>query len=147
VILSITVLQHVVDDAVAEQELGLLRAKAVAGSRLLLWEYACDAPGEAAGSDYQARRTVQSWTRMLAKNGWSVTRVEPMSYPMKAPSMGFLQYYGTPVVLACRSLKRLKVPSALWLGIANRAARKVLEKTAISLPPSSPVKLLDCLAR
>jgi SAM-dependent methyltransferase len=143
-ILSVTVLDHVLDLAELRAILGVLRAGIRAGGRLLLIEYSLD-ESEAHASDYQAFRTEKEWHELLCGAGWKVERVQPLPHPERAPSQGYRAYQRRwPVRLVQRFGHRLPIAKA-WLGpLLEALARRDFARFGLGSVSGSPLKLHVC---
>ncbi len=141
--LSITALDHVLDDDEFAGALEWVRARLAPNGRLIAVEYAVD-DAEASrhpATGYQAFRTVSRWRTTLERSGLRVESIAPVAHPHHSPSAGYLAYRRDPVVRLVGSTPMRRLGAGReWL---TRAARRALA----GHPPSthrapSPLKLL-----
>lgn len=144
-ILSVTVLDHILNDQVVEAELAFLRAKVSERGLLLMMEYALDEV-TSSSSAYRAARTVDAWHRLLSASGWQVSGIKPVCHPYAAPSAGFLHYQENWLVrLAGIMSKYGFLHSSLLIPPLTKYAQSVLDRYGIGkVDDKSPLKLMSC---
>ena len=143
-VLTVTVLDHLLDEEEFCAALSFFRSRAADGGHLLMMEYAPDT-ALSSPNRYQAFRSIADWKECLAGSGWEIQSVEPVPHPLSAPSSGFMHFSQRPLV---RLLKRLgahtPVKPAHFGNLLNRYARKVLKTHGPGEVESSPLKLICC---
>lgn len=154
VILSVTVLDHILDDRQLAEVLERFRKLLKPDAALYLLEYALDSPEDRARlglkNKYQAFRTCAEWSRILNRHSIQIMSVESVAHPVYSPSTGYRAY---SISLPVRVLGRLcRIPRV------GRVFRSVLERVAEfhhgdgvpshrSAPGAmshSPLKLMTC---
>jgi 2-polyprenyl-3-methyl-5-hydroxy-6-metoxy-1,4-benzoquinol methylase len=122
-ILCVTVLQHVVDDA---ELLALLQRFAAAlepgGQVVVLETFAAGAP---ATNDYLKRRTLDSLVAAFAAAGLTLRSQRGFYHPSESPTPAFLAYRQRPTVRLLARLAPWRLPGVRgWLNLLGaRAAR------------------------
>jgi hypothetical protein len=143
-ILSVTVLDHIVDDSEFFAELAGLRALVSPKGTLIMVEYALDQTVDRKAS-YQAFRSLESWRMSLDRSGWQLCTSQSVSHPDDAPSRGYVLFLESTVVRILRRLSRHHFMTArIQRAVLRRYARRVLRKTGFGRPASSPLKLMVC---
>lgn len=145
--LSVTVLDHVLDERRLAETLASLRARLRPGGFLVLLEYAVPQErAEASGlrpGRHQAFRSPEAWSAALRGAGFSVARRLPAPHPVHAPSPGFLRYARDPRVraLAATRLATTRLGRRLLTGLA----RRLLASAPDAAPdPQSPLVCHVC---
>jgi 2-polyprenyl-3-methyl-5-hydroxy-6-metoxy-1,4-benzoquinol methylase len=145
VIVSVTVLDHILDEAEILRVLHILRSRIAPSGTLLLIEYAFDAVVTRPASDYQALRRLNDWYRLLTLSGWSITSVRPVPTLPESPSAGFREYQRSPVVAILRPIvARTGSHTGIAGGLLRRYARHVFSRHGAGIVPHSPLKLIQC---
>jgi SAM-dependent methyltransferase len=145
-ILSVTVLDHLIDDEEFAATLRRLRELAAPDGKLLLLEYAPDdeAPSPAA---YQAYRSLPRWREALGAAGWWLTEHWGVPHPIHAPSRAYARYQKslrTRLLGRALRLPILRTPAIWALGLH---AGRSLESAAADGQVESPLKLMLCEPR
>lgn len=142
-ILSVTVLDHVLDDGELAALLERFRHLASSRGTLVALEYAPEreAPPPA---PHQAYRSLASWRRLLNGAGWSLQQQQSVAHPKEAPSLAFQRYHRS---LVTRVLSRgvgapVIAPAVRW-ALGLRAGLS-LARHASAPSGESPLKLLLC---
>ncbi len=144
-ILSVTVLDHVLDANEFEGLLVSFRRLAAPGAQLLALEYAPDVETPAPAA-HQAYRSLSTWRSALSRAGWSLGEHWPVFHPVHAPAPNYESYRRRLLIrlLARGSALPLLAPATAWaLGV--QAQRAVRGLRALS-PADSPLKLLHATA-
>ncbi len=147
-VLSVTVMDHLLEADELDRALELIREKLKPGGVLLLLEYCLDDEGQRteamADSSYQAFRTRQEWTAHLANHAFSHEETWTVPHPVENPSTGYRAFRRSPVVRAvsrCR-LQSLAPPLARHL-LGWAASRQVARHPpSLALQGHSPLKLM-----
>jgi SAM-dependent methyltransferase len=140
-IVSVTVLDHVLDALEFEAVLRRLRESSAVGGALLALEYAPDADA-AAPAAHQAYRSLATWQSCLRRAGWELASCWPVPHPVDAPSQAFTDYRRS---LVTRALGRATAvpglaPAASWA--LDARARLALRGAPAHEPAQSPLKLM-----
>jgi hypothetical protein len=144
-IVSVTVLDHVLEAGEFARLLRRFRALATPSARLMALEYApdVDSPSPA---EHQAYRSLPTWRQALGEAGWGLSSHEPVSHPTEAPSHAFKRYQRSLVTrLLGRGLRLPVVAPATEWALAVHAGRRVA-RAQLERPHQSPLKLLSCVA-
>ena len=148
--LSVTTLDHILDDNEARRALALISTCLKANGVLLMLEYAldCDADRLRLGlkNDYQSFRTLARWTELLRQNSLCVTGVTAVSHPQFCPSRGYSAYARSPLWRVRRRLVRWRqIVDLIDILLQWQAALLVSKSPSIGAPGnSSPLKLIRC---
>lgn len=146
--LSVTALDHILDEAEFCAALAWLHANLSRSGRLLALEYALDDDtGQAQlPSQYQAFRSMARWNAALEQSGFVLERVAPFPHPHESPSAGYLAYRRQLAVrlLALPRMRRLPGRERCLRRAARRAMACHLPGAQHDQP--SPLKLLSALA-
>jgi SAM-dependent methyltransferase len=123
-ILSVTVLDHILDNDRLGQTLAALRGTLHPGGHLVLLEYALDAPFQGRpglrANGHQAFRSSTRWQEALWGAGFRVQHCAPAPHPVHSPSPGYERY-----------ARRLDVRALRWLRLAGtRMGRRALSAAA-----------------
>ena len=144
-VLSVTVLDHVLEPSAFAATLARLRALAAPGGKLLALEYAPDeeAPSPA---PHQAYRSLPTWRAALPSAGWELTAHWPVPHPVHAPSQAFKTYRGSLLTRAVNRGTRYKLlePATTWA--LGALAQRALDTSGDDQPIQSPLKLMYCSA-
>jgi SAM-dependent methyltransferase len=137
-ILSITVLQHVVDDGELQALLERCADALQPGGRMIVLETLAD---ETRDGVYLKRRTQAELVDAFARAGLSLQSRRGFYHPTECPTPAFLAYRKRPAVRLLSRLAGWKVPGAqpLLARIAHAAADADTEFLA---QPASPTQLL-----
>jgi SAM-dependent methyltransferase len=148
VVLSVTVLDHVLDEAELDASLSRLRAALRSGGRVVLIEYALDAEPETdIRNGFQAFRTLDGWKRAFERNRLTLVDSGPVPHPADSPSAGYRRYRKK---LAVRAMRRLGLrPRKHTHGWLKRFALNALRvhPPAVPHPSASPLKFMVCEGR
>lgn len=139
-LLSVTVLDHVLDETEFCDVLAKLRATCSRTGQLILVEYALDKPGQTA--PYQAFRTLTTWRSKLDETGWDLERVDPLPHPEDAPTPGFLRFRRRWSIRLLTQLARRGPIAAPARAMLNELGRRSLLIDGASTVCPSPLKLM-----
>jgi SAM-dependent methyltransferase len=145
---SVTVLDHILDQEELDTVLGVIRDKT--NGRLIMLEYALsdqvERPAGMHRNDYQAFRTVEEWRMILARHSFSIAAISGVPHPLTFPSPGYRRYRRSFYSRAARLLLRLHVPAKFMLwNLQSYAARMAVPVTIPSVEfQDSPLKLMVC---
>ena len=148
--LSVTALDHILDDNDLREALGHIRDCLKDAGILYMFEYALDATSDRdmfdLRNDYQSFRTIPEWTGFLNQAAFQVLDITPMPHPVLNPSQGFRAFGQSPLIGI-----RLRFPK---VPLVTRALNYLLRQNAARLrqqyPPQnsfagpSPLKLIRC---
>lgn len=140
-VISITVLDHVMSDGEFAQELEFIRQTLKPAGRYFFLEYS--PPAAVSRSDYQAFRTMARWAQALQNAGLSLERTEPFFHPDEAPIPAWRDYDRSGVVRCAGKIEGLiHRPGQLnWL--RDVSASLSLGRYPYSAPSgSSPINVL-----
>jgi SAM-dependent methyltransferase len=152
-VLSVTVLDHLLEEPALRRAIDLLRDQLRAGGRLLLLEYALDSADdrtpEMRGSSYQAFRTHAEWIDLMSRRGLAHEGSFAVPHPKSSPSQGYRIYRRRPLVRIVRRLDLPRRAPGLSLPLLRGAATSVLSRgfPALPHPAPSPLKLMRFVAR
>jgi SAM-dependent methyltransferase len=151
IILSVTVLGHIVDDDELAHNLVLIKRLLSPRGRLLMLEYAFD---KASPSDivtfatkYQAIRTLEQWRDFLRRSSLQDIYMCPFPNPINSPSIAYQNYERNLMVRLLRKIcgDRSSFPGRDFIlakiakGLVNRS-NNTLEDIK-----SSPLKFIECI--
>jgi len=142
-ILSVTVLDHILDDAEFKQELVNFRRVISDQGYLIMLEYAMDAPHNN-NNKYQAFRTVDKWQQQLSVSGWKILSMKPIPHPLIAPSLGFSWYKNRFPVYLIGKASRFFPLNPWFLSILKKYAAESFTKHGVGNVSNSPLKLICC---
>lgn len=142
-ILSVTVLDHILEDDAFEAELLFLRNKISEQGVFLMMEYALD-ESRSKRDRYQAYRTTEDWRKHLEKAGWEIISTELVPHPNVSPSIGFSTYSKCMFVKPLKRLSRINFLYDSSLRILTIYAINVFNKHGIGDVNQSPLKLMTC---
>jgi SAM-dependent methyltransferase len=144
-VISVTALDHVLDQTEFSNALAKVHKLLRKGGILLLYEYALDEAGDreklGLGNDYQSFRTIKEWQKTLESNSLRILKILPAPHPVFNPTIGYVSYNKSfPVKLKQKFLKKRN-----WFdSILNNLAAKFI----LRHPPrfdgknTSPLKML-----
>lgn len=142
-VISVTVLDHIIDDDTLARTVACLREALVAGGRLIMLEYALDAPdaGRFPPNDLQAFRTLRQWQEIMDAHGLRLTESWGAPHPIANPSPGFTCFHDHFLVRTLRLVRRAMKPPGTVL---DRIARRCLVRhpPQLSTDPAVPLKLM-----
>lgn len=145
IIVSITVLDHILDEGELLDVLRLLRRKVSADGTFLLIEYAFDGLNTRPRSDYQALRQLGDWRNQLDASGWTVVSTHPVPTVPESPSPGYLAFQGSPWVRLLRRIANRGGLGTDWAkSFLRRRATRVFRNHGLGKVEHSPLKLLIC---
>lgn len=142
-ILSVTVLDHILEDKAFEQTLKAFRQQISENGYLILIEYALDNPPDVK-NEYQSFRTIYECCGCLSKCGWDVLSIEPVPHPLEAPSTGFLNYRKNPIVFLIEKLLRVFSMRSWIQSRLNHFATQTFLQYGVGTVANSPLKLICC---
>ena len=142
-ILSVTVLDHILDDQEFVAALAYLRRKISEQGVFIMIEYALDEI-RSSSNKYQALRTIDKWERFLSTHGWQISDTVPVPHPSASPSAGFMHYRkGLPVRLIGR-FSRYRFFNSLFRLLLAKYAKLVFCRYGIGKVKRSALKLMLC---
>jgi hypothetical protein len=144
IILSVTVLDHIMNESEFYDELAYFRTKVADNGFLLCLEYALDEDAEETNCIYQAFRTLPQWQKHLADSGWQILNVISIPHPAIAPSIGFMHYQYLPFISLIRKLAQRRYFKKLFLPILKIIAQSVFSNYGSGNVEMSPLKLIIC---
>jgi SAM-dependent methyltransferase len=144
-ILTVTVLDHIIDRSELDEILHFFKKKIHPSGYLIMMEYALEKHHEnPPNNNYQSFRTLEEWENILRTNGFYVIRVTNIPHPLNNPSPGYLHYRNNFIVkwlsnvAVTFSLRKIISP------VLRTYAKSILRKkhvTALNVN-ESPLKLL-----
>lgn len=144
-ILSVTVLDHILDDAELVDVLRILRGKISEGGRLVLMEYASDVESTRSPNNYQAFRRLREWRRHLEGTGWTIESVDPVPTVPESPSPGLVSFRRSLWIRLLGGIAHRWGPTAAWAKrLMRRNARRRIRRDGAGEVSRSPLKLLTC---
>jgi len=143
-ILSVTVLDHILDDSELDETLARLARKLKPGGRLLALEYAVNADESAAlalrkGNAYQRFSPLGEWRERLGRHGLSVERLTSFHDPYHNPAPSWERYR--------KSLVRRAAHRLGWRAVEGLCAQLlILSLRDLEWAGERPslLKLMDC---
>ncbi len=144
-VVSVTVLDHVLDPFEFDATLRRLRQVTSTRGRLLALEYAPDMD-QPSPAPHQAYRSLPVWRASLERAGWHLDAWWPMFHPVHAPAPGFARYQRqllTRILARGSALRHLGLAAKWGLGVC---ARRAVDAASVEHPPASPLKLMLCTA-
>ena len=144
-ILSVTVLDHILNDKELLETLVCLNELVSDKGHFLLLEYALDGEFESP-NNYQAFRSLARWGNLLSSSGWEVSSIEPIPHPFSAPSLGFQRYRKAVAVRLLHKLISLQPNTQQPLRLLRRCAATAFDRYREEEAPidNSPLKLMIC---
>jgi 2-polyprenyl-3-methyl-5-hydroxy-6-metoxy-1,4-benzoquinol methylase len=139
-IISITVLDHVMDDTEFGQQLVDFGSWLKPDAKFFFLEYSSALARRR--SSYQAFRTINMWKDALAAAKLRLETVEPFFHPDEAPVPAYTSYRASLIAKAHERLRHLQVPLALTRPLLAKAAKKALRQHPYSAPASSAIHIL-----
>lgn len=139
-IISITVLDHIMDDTEFGQQLCDFRSWLKPDARFFFLEYSSALARPR--SSYQAFRTINMWKDALTAAKLRLEAVEPFFHPDEAPVPAWTGYRASLIARAHERLRHLRVPLALTRPLLATAAKKALRRQPYSVPASSAIHIL-----
>lgn len=92
-ILSVTVLDHILDMTRLRTILGFFRTALHDNGYCVFLEYAVGPQFEKPGENrYQAFRTLEEWNNILETNGFHIDDISAAPHPVRCPSRGYMHY-------------------------------------------------------
>jgi 2-polyprenyl-3-methyl-5-hydroxy-6-metoxy-1,4-benzoquinol methylase len=143
-ILSVTVLDHILNESELLDELKYLRTMIASTGSFLLLEYALDEDTGKPKSSYQAFRTMNQWRNYFARSRWAIAAVIPVAHPVLAPSRGFNNFERNAFISAIRGIAQRRYFKKLLLPVLRIRARTVFCRYGLEEVVSSPLKLILC---
>jgi len=143
-ILSVTVLDHFLEDQHFKDELLFLRTKISANGFLILLEYISDEVTDVS-SEYQAYRIKEQWQEHLTLAGWHISTLEPVPRPTTAPSAGFNSYRSHFWVRFLEKLHRYPFVRPLTWYLLQKQARISFARFGLGKVASSSLKIAVCV--
>ncbi len=143
-ILSVTVLDHILDGQELEDELSFLRSKVSERGVLLMMEYALDGIQSSSNNKYQAFRTINEWERQLYISGWQISNIKAVPHPIDFPSEGFDIYRRSLLVRLTENFARYRFFNPLLRPLLTKCAQSIFDRYGIGKVDKSPLKLILC---
>lgn len=141
VIISITVLDHIMSDYDFAQEIKLIGQLLKPTGRYFFLEYSPSAA--LSRSDYQAFRTMAQWADALQKADLSLEHTEPFFHPDEAPIPAWRAYSRSRAVLCAGKIERLLHRPGQLNWVRDLAASLGLWRFPYSAPSGpSPINVL-----
>ncbi len=146
-VLSVTVLDHLLDEAALDEALGLVWDKLRPDGHLILVEYALDSESERTqemrDNRYQAFRTVKDWQDRLAAHGLRREMMRPVPHPLENPSPGFRAFRRSLLVRGVARLGIDRLAPALAGRLLRGRARRIIARRPVPAEPGpSRLKLM-----
>jgi SAM-dependent methyltransferase len=147
-VLSVTVLDHLVEDRELHDALERLRGLMSPQGRLLLLEYGLDSESDRTqamrDSRYQAFRTLPQWKEALASHSLVSEGLWGVPHPVDNPSSGFRAFQDRFLVRALARLRLERHAPAVASRLLRREARKAVARHPVrpSTDLKSPLKLM-----
>jgi SAM-dependent methyltransferase len=142
-ILSVTVMDHIICNEEFENRLRYLREKISKNGFFILIEYALDNPIKKPAS-YQAFRSMERWNNSLYQVGWKIHFTKPIPHPKLAPSKGFIHFKNSFIVNILQKLFGKNTLRTVNLKLLSAHAKFVLKQYGVGTVDSSPLKLIIC---
>lgn len=142
-ILSVTVLDHILNDDELASTLVFLRKRISEQGFLLMMEYALD-NAQRVSNKYQALRTIDQWENYLSIAGWNILVVEPVPHPVMAPSLGLLHFKKSIPVRLAGKIPKYRILTPYLIALLTKCARHNLKKHKMFKVKESPLKLITC---
>lgn len=89
-VLSVTVLGHILDDDELVRQLEMIRRKLKPGGKLIAFEYSL--PSKVGASDYQRFSTFVEWKSLFGRAGFSLECDYGFYHPDRRPTLSYLLY-------------------------------------------------------
>jgi SAM-dependent methyltransferase len=137
-VVSITALDHCVDDMEFEERMGQIANSLRPGGKFVFLEYSVDHFREK--TSYQAFRSVKAWRDMLSNFELRLLGEDPFFHPQFAPISAWVVYSRSFFVRMIGLVERLRIQKAG--AIRTRYLRKLLLKFPYEAPRESPIKLM-----
>jgi SAM-dependent methyltransferase len=142
-IISVTVLDHILNDLDFVRELAYLRTMISDHGHLLMLEYALDDPVRSPNV-YQAFRTLDQWHEELFNSRWKITSIKSVPHPLLSPSIGFEHYKSRTLVYLINKLARYNLLNPLLLPLLKKIAYSTFFRYGLGQVVQSPLKLISC---
>jgi SAM-dependent methyltransferase len=148
--LSVTVLDHIVEQAEVCRALQAIRSCLRDRGVVLMVEYGLDAADDrerwSLKNDYQSFRTVREWDDLLRVSGLELAEVWPFPHPFFCPSVGYQAYVRSPLVRGRRLLSRFRLLSRILDSMVRWQATRIVasRQQVLTAVGSSPLKLFRC---
>jgi SAM-dependent methyltransferase len=147
-ILSVTVLDHVLSDDELSHILALFRSSISEGGALIFVEYALDTDAPRPASAYQAFRRHEEWQRFLDMAGFVITLSSPVPVYPASPSDGFRVYWESKVTKYLRGISNRDQPFVRLVRALLRAqARRIFARYGAGRVRQSPLRLMTARPR
>lgn len=141
--LSVTVLDHILDDREFVAALTYLRDKTSEQGVFIMIEYALDEMTSSTNK-YQAFRTTNMWEMCLSACGWQISDIEPVPHPNASPSAGFIHYKKGVSVRLIGEFSKYRFLSPLFRSFLRKRAQTSLRRYGTGKIIKSPLKLMLC---
>jgi SAM-dependent methyltransferase len=144
VALSVTALDHILDEEELNRSLAAVHGCLRPGGAFYMLEYALD-PEDAgkfpAGSDYQSFRSLGNWMQLLQGQSFEIVSSTPVPHPHYSPSKGYTAFTRNVFVRIRRRYSAM--PASRWLDpLVQWEARKLVQDMPTCLKIKSPLKLI-----
>ena len=139
-IVSITVLDHIMDDTEFCRQLVDFRNWLKPDARFFFLEYSSAVAR--LPSSYQAFRTIKTWENAFTAAKLRLEAIEPFFHPDEAPVPAWASYSASLIARGHGRLRQLRVPLALTRPLLAQAAKTALRRHPYSAPATSPIHIL-----
>jgi SAM-dependent methyltransferase len=147
-VLTVTVLDHILDEHALSLQLSLIRNLLKDEGKLVVVEYALDDDIDdwrrKHSNGHQALRSMNEWRDILQKHSLEITTVRPFPSPLFAPSRQYKLYTKNVLVRLLRQLSRYHSRSLTRDRILRCVSKAILRNSVYVEPPKSPLKLIEC---
>lgn len=149
--LSVTALDHILDQSEFDTALAAIRSCLCAGGAFLMLEYALDSINDRERfklkNDYQAFRTVEQWQESLGRNQFRVLEISPAPHPAFNPTFEYIAYSRSLLVKILRRLASLPTNRFWLIPMLKMVAAKYIPNVFTLLgSKNSPLKLIHAVA-
>lgn len=148
IILSITVLDHILSNEELVSVLRYMKKKLIDNGKLLMVEYALESGQSKIVSKYQAFRTLNNWKNILRKTGFVIESIYGMPHPMDSPSEGYIEYRRKFIVKVIGNLRTIpkvhRTIPVLLKPIASHIIKNKSELISLGQPEENPLKMFVC---
>lgn len=150
--LTVTVLDHVMDEAELGVVLKLINKYLRTGATLQMLEYALDDESDRQRlglvNGYQCFRTIKDWERLLGGASFEIVKISPSPHPIHCPSQAYLRYRGNWMVrLINRIQAHIDLGTLLGPLLRLQASSCLARSNGETLTRCSPLKLITACAR
>ena len=147
--LSITTLDHILDEGDLRLALATIRGCLKEGAEFYMLEYALDSAADrerfGMKNDYQSFHTLVYWQELLRESAFRILEVVPVAHPFISPSHSYHPYLRSVVVRLIQRYPRLGPATVRDRCLRWQAARLLSSSQADNIA-SSPLKLIRSAA-